>query len=78
MEQRGVLEQYYPLLYKLIGCPQPVESHPEGDAWEHTLMVVDVAAILRSQAKFPEIFMFAALIHDIAKPQTTVVGAVPA
>ncbi|MDD4803110.1 MAG: HD domain-containing protein [Syntrophomonas sp.] len=71
MQETNVLERMHPLLYNLIGCPQSPQHHPEGDVWEHTLLVVDQAARLRSQAKNPAAFMFAALLHDIGKPETT-------
>ncbi|WP_455716809.1 HD domain-containing protein, partial [Anaerosporobacter sp.] len=47
------------------------EHHPEGDAWNHTLLVVDTAAKLKELSKNPLIFMWAALLHDIGKPRTT-------
>tara|TARA_Y100000296_G_scaffold82525_1_gene111834 strand:- start:34 stop:1515 length:1482 start_codon:yes stop_codon:yes gene_type:complete len=55
------------------GCPQNPEWHPEGNVWVHTLLVVDAAAQQREQVD-PEwrlAFMFAALLHDVAKPITT-------
>lgn len=55
------------------GCPQNWEWHPEGNVWVHTLLVVDAAAKQREQVD-PEwrlAFMFAALLHDVAKPTTT-------
>lgn len=56
------------------GCPQNPEWHPEGNVWIHTMLVVDAAAKVRDQ--IPEewklAFMFAALLHDVAKPITTV------
>jgi len=65
---------HFPELHNLIGCPQNPEWHPEGDVWIHTMMVVDNAARLR--ADVPEewrlAFMFGTLLHDIGKPDTTV------
>jgi tRNA nucleotidyltransferase (CCA-adding enzyme) len=55
------------------GCPQNPEWHPEGDVWVHNLHVLDAAARVREQLD-PEwrlAFMYGALLHDIAKPQTT-------
>jgi tRNA nucleotidyltransferase (CCA-adding enzyme) len=71
MEKTNVLERMHPLLYKLIGCEQSPLNHPEGDVWEHTLLVVDQAARLRPKSLNPEALMFASLVHDIGKPQTT-------
>jgi tRNA nucleotidyltransferase (CCA-adding enzyme) len=71
MEAAGILERRHPALFNLIGCPQSPVNHPEGDVWEHTLQVVDIAAGLKHQSHHPEILMFAALLHDIGKPSTT-------
>ncbi|PKM77477.1 MAG: hypothetical protein CVU90_06415 [Firmicutes bacterium HGW-Firmicutes-15] len=71
MQKTNVLERMHPLLYKLIACEQSPLNHPEGDVWEHTLLVVDQAANLKSKSLNPEALMFASLVHDIGKPQTT-------
>jgi len=67
----GVLERMHPLLFKLIACEQSPQHHPEGDVWEHTLLVVDQAARLKASSSNPEALMLAALLHDIGKPGTT-------
>lgn len=73
MRKCGWIE-HFPELLHLIGCPQNPEWHPEGDVWVHTCMVLDNAALLRD--KLPEekrlAYMFGALLHDIGKPDTTV------
>ena len=55
----------------LIGVPQSPVHHPEGDAWIHTMMVLDAAAALRSRAEYPEGFLFSALAHDFGKAVST-------
>lgn len=64
---------HFPELLDLVGCKQNPEWHPEGDVWQHTLLVIDNAAALRDF--LPEelrlTFMYAALLHDIGKPSTT-------
>lgn len=45
--------------------------HPEGNVWMHTLLVVDEAAKRKNYSTDPRVFMWAALLHDIGKPQTT-------
>lgn len=64
---------HFPELSALVGCPQNPEHHPEGDAWEHTKLVVDMAAIFKSN--LPEdwqlAYMYGALLHDVGKPSTT-------
>ena len=52
LEDTGQL-RYFPELDALRGVPQDPEWHPEGDVWVHTLMVLDVAATLRSDGTEP-------------------------
>jgi putative nucleotidyltransferase with HDIG domain len=70
MRELGIL-RYHPLLQTLIDCPQEPSHHPEGSAWNHTMMVVDEAAKRKEQSKNPIVFMLSALLHDIGKPATT-------
>ncbi len=70
-QEIGVVNTLFPELQSLIGCPQSAKYHPEGDVWEHTLLVVDAAAKLRDKTKNPQTLMFAALCHDMGKPATT-------
>lgn len=58
-------------IYDLIGVPQSPKYHPEGDAFVHTMMVIDEAAALRSRAQRPLPFMLAALTHDLGKKIST-------
>jgi tRNA nucleotidyltransferase (CCA-adding enzyme) len=71
----GVIDQLLPELVPLASCPQEPEWHPEGDVWTHTLLVVDEArARIDDLDRGPAIaVMLAALCHDIAKPETTVI-----
>jgi len=71
MQEAGILKRRHPMLYQLIGCEQSPVNHPEGDVWEHTLQVVDIAASLKQKSNNPEVLMFAALLHDLGKPSTT-------
>lgn len=61
--------------FTLLGDLQRVEQspkhHPEGNVWEHTLLVVDLAAQGRHLSKEPRVFMWSALLHDLGKAQTT-------
>lgn len=65
--------QEYPfsLLYKLKYTEQSPKYHPEGSVWNHTMLVVDQAAKVKDKSTNPEVFMWAALLHDIGKPSTT-------
>ncbi len=69
----------YPAIGDLIGCDQDPRWHPEGDVWNHTLLVVDQAAgIARDRmldGHTSEYLVFAALCHDFGKPATSITHA---
>jgi tRNA nucleotidyltransferase (CCA-adding enzyme) len=72
----GIIHILLPELVPLATCPQEPEWHPEGDVWTHTLMVVDearqrIADLDRGRSVA---MMLAALCHDVAKPETTIVA----
>jgi len=66
--------QNFPVLEKLRGCGQSPEWHPEGDVWVHSLLAADAAAELRGSMSEEdhEVIFFAAMLHDVGKPQTTI------
>ncbi len=73
LQQMGGLSFFSPL-DQLQNTPQDPLSHPEGSVWEHILMCVDEMAKMRTkEAKRDTVLMLAALLHDIAKPFTTIV-----
>ncbi len=61
----------FTLLTDLIGLEQSPVHHPEGDVWNHTMLVVDNAAQMQRLSKDPRALMWAALLHDIGKKETT-------
>ncbi len=67
------------VLKRLQGVPQPADSHPEGDVWTHTCLVVEQTDLLakRHGVSEPErlVLILAALTHDLGKAETTEVGA---
>lgn len=67
LRQMGQLGYWFSEVEALIGVPQEPQFHPEGDVWNHTMLVLDQAAKLREQAKDPLGLMLAALCHDLGK-----------
>lgn len=61
----------FDLLHRMKKTKQSPKYHPEGNVWIHTLMVVDEAARRRGESTDPRVFMWAALLHDIGKTETT-------
>jgi len=67
-----IFKEYpFNMLYKLKETEQSPIYHPEGNAWNHTMLVVDEAAKLRNKSRDERVFMWAALLHDIGKAETT-------
>src|ERR1043166_4088128 len=69
----GIVDQLFPELKALVGCPQEPQWHPEGDVWVHTLQAVDVAAgMISDLPKGRQLaVMLGVLCHDLGKPATT-------
>ena len=66
LERANLLEITFPELARLRGKVQPTIYHPEGDAYEHTLKIVDDVAKVNPKP----VVRFAALMHDIGKGTT--------
>lgn len=67
----GPLPPEFDPLQRLKTTEQSPVHHPEGNVWNHTLLVVDEAAKRRGESQCPEALMWAALLHDVGKPDTT-------
>lgn len=67
----GELAGALPELAGCVGVAQNPVYHPEGDVFEHTMLVVDCAAGLRHKALNPLGFMLSALTHDLGKAACT-------
>ena len=61
----------YSMLRRLKETKQSKIHHPEGNVWNHTILVLDEAAKVRNESSNQKAFMWAALLHDIGKPDTT-------
>ena len=71
LRQMEQLETWFPEMCSLIGLEQDPIFHPEGDVWNHTMEVIDRAAMFRSEVSEPYSFMMLALTHDFGKIVTT-------
>ncbi len=71
LRQMEQLSLWFPELEALIGVPQNPKHHAEGDAWAHTMLVLDEAAALREGVPQPLALMLAALTHDFGKALCT-------
>ena len=72
LRKANVLEVHFKEIYDLIGAEQPVKYHPEGDSYNHTMLVLDkvtnATANLETERKLE--IRFAALVHDLGKGTT--------
>lgn len=60
-----ILEKILKEVHALKGVRQPPEFHPEGDVWDHTMLM------LRNLGKTDKpVLAWAVLLHDIGKPAT--------
>lgn len=72
LRKADVLEEHFKEVKNLIGVLQPQIYHPEGDAYNHTMLVLDMAADLTknyNKERKAEI-RFSALVHDFGKTLT--------
>jgi len=66
LREANVLGVHFKEIYDLIGSMQPIEHHPEGDSYNHTMIVLDNSAMLTDDI----MIRFCALIHDLGKGTT--------
>jgi tRNA nucleotidyltransferase/poly(A) polymerase len=64
LERTGLLKEVLPEVTRMIGCQQPPEFHPEGDVFEHTLIM------LNGMADPTPLLAWSVLLHDVGKPPT--------
>lgn len=70
--KKAALDSYpFTMLSKLVKIEQSPQHHPEGNVWNHTMMVLDHAAQRRNESRNPRIFMWSALLHDVGKVPVT-------
>lgn len=72
LRRAEVLDIYFKEIKDLIGAEQPPKYHPEGDAYNHTMLVLDMAAELTEHLEEDRRLeiRFSALVHDLGKGVT--------
>jgi tRNA nucleotidyltransferase (CCA-adding enzyme) len=68
--------EWFKEVYVLKGIKQNSEYHPEGDAYNHTMYVLDEAADFKymlENISYAVPFMLSALCHDFGKAESTIV-----
>lgn len=71
LEEKELTEFPFSMLERLKETEQSKVYHPEGSVWNHTMLVVDEAAKVKKKSGDARAFLWAALLHDIGKPDTT-------
>lgn len=66
LKRADILDVHFKEIASLIGAIQPVKYHPEGDAYEHTMKVLDRGAELTDKLEI----RFSCLVHDLGKGNT--------
>jgi len=64
LDELGLLPVWLPEVAAMKGVPQPPQFHPEGDVWQHTLLMLGLMRAAR------EALAWAVLLHDVGKPPT--------
>jgi poly(A) polymerase len=65
LDETRLLAQVLPEVKRMQGVEQPVEFHPEGDVWVHTLMLLE-----QLPAGASATLAWGMLLHDVGKPAT--------
>lgn len=75
MRNSGILSIILPEVSKLVGVVQDPKYHPEGDAFVHTMCVLDsISSKCKCGCEVSIELMLSGLLHDIGKPYCTVIN----
>lgn len=66
LKEADILDVHFIEIYKLIGALQPEKYHPEGDAYNHSILALKKSAEITKDEKI----RFSALVHDLGKGVT--------
>ncbi|MDP2852830.1 MAG: CCA tRNA nucleotidyltransferase [Smithellaceae bacterium] len=67
MADTGILQQILPEVDRMRGVSQPPRFHPEGDVWQHTMIMLEMLSGETSPLIAPAL-AWGALLHDVGKP----------
>lgn len=72
LKKADVLDIHFKEIKNLIGAIQPIKYHPEGDSYNHSMLVLDMASELTKDFKEDRKLeiRFSALVHDLGKGTT--------
>ncbi len=82
----GLMETIIPEILPMIGQEQPSEFHPEGDVFEHTVLMLNLMKAGETPAirtagvppalpnSFKKSLAYTVLLHDVGKPDTAFMG----
>jgi poly(A) polymerase len=65
LDETGLLAEVLPEVARMKGVEQPPQFHPEGDVWQHTLLVLG-----QLEEGCSVTLAWGALLHDVGKPPT--------
>lgn len=66
LREANVLDVHFKEIFNLIGQTQPEKYHPEGDSYNHTMIVVDKSVKLTNNLAI----RYSCLVHDLGKGVT--------
>ena len=66
MAQTGMLRELLPEVDAMQGVEQPPRFHPEGDVWQHTLIMLEILSEEKTEVN--PLLAWGALLHDVGKP----------
>ena len=70
LDEVGLLKKVLPKVHEMKGVDQPPQFHPEGDVFEHTMMMLGM--VRKKYHKNIELLL-GVLLHDVGKPPTYMV-----
>lgn len=71
MEENFFINYPLDLMGVLKRTEQSPLHHPEGNVWNHTMLVIDKAAIEKEKSCDKRVFMWGSFLHDIGKGTAT-------